>query len=76
MANVCDVCGKKPVAGRSIVRHGIPKKKGGIGLHTTGISARRFMPNLQRVRVRTAKGGVTHMRICARCLRAGKVQKA
>jgi large subunit ribosomal protein L28 len=76
MARVCEVCGKKPVSGNTIVRHGIPKKKGGIGLHTTGISARRFLPNLQRVRVRDASGEVKHMRICARCLRAGKVQKA
>jgi large subunit ribosomal protein L28 len=76
MARVCDVCGKKPVAGKTIVRHGIPKKKGGIGLHTTGITARVFMPNLQRVRVRRPNGEVLHQRVCARCLRAGKVTKA
>jgi large subunit ribosomal protein L28 len=76
MSRECELCGKKPVAGRSIVRHGIPKKRGGIGLHTTGISARRFVPNLQRVRVRLANGTVTRLRICTRCLRTGKVNKA
>ncbi|NLF40763.1 50S ribosomal protein L28 [bacterium] len=76
MARVCEICGKKPVAGKTIIRHGIPKKKGGIGLHTTGITPRRFSPNLQRVKVRTEKGGTAHVRICARCLRAGKVVKA
>jgi large subunit ribosomal protein L28 len=76
MSRECELCGKKPVAGRSIVRHGIPKKRGGIGLHTTGISARRFVPNLQRVRVRLPNGAVTRMRICTRCLRSGKVSKA
>lgn len=76
MARICDVCGKKPVAGRSIIRHGIRKSKGGIGLHTTANTRRRFMPNLQRVRVRLSQGGVGHMRVCTRCIRAGKVVKA
>jgi large subunit ribosomal protein L28 len=76
MAKMCDICGKKPVAGRSIVRHGIPKKKGGIGLHTTANTRRRFMPNLQKVRSRQPNGTVTHIRVCTRCLRAGKVVKA
>ena len=76
MARQCDVCGKKPVAGRTIVRHGIPKKKGGIGLHIRGINARRFIPNLQAVRVKLASGEVKRMRICTRCLRTGKITKA
>ena len=76
MAKACDICGKKPVAGKKIIRHGIPKKKGGIGLHTTGITARYFAPNLQTVRVRLANGGAERKRVCVRCLRAGKVAKA
>ena len=75
MARVCEMCGKGPAAGRSIVRKGLPKKKGGIGLHTTGISKRRFLPNLQRVRV-AENGGVKTRRVCAACLRGGKVKKA
>ncbi|MCX7846558.1 MAG: 50S ribosomal protein L28 [bacterium] len=76
MARQCAICGKKPVAGRSIVRRGIPKKKGGIGLHTTGITPRRFIPNLQHVRVKLPSGQITHLRVCTRCLKAGKVMKA
>ena len=76
MAKICEICGKKPVAGRSIVRHGIPKKKGGIGLHTTGVNARRFMPNLQKVHARLSIGTSKRIRVCARCIRAGKVTKA
>ena len=76
MSKICEVCGKRPVAGRSIVRHGIPKKRGGIGLHTRGINARRFEPNLQRVRVRLSSGSVKRMQVCARCIRAGKISKA
>ena len=41
MSRVCEICGKKPAAGRSIIRKGSPKYKGGIGLHTTGISDRK-----------------------------------
>lgn len=75
MAKVCDICGKGPSAGRRIIRHGLEKKKGGIGLHTTGITQRRFLPNLQRVRTRV-NGGVVTQRVCMSCLKAGKVVKA
>lgn len=76
MSRVCEICGKHPAAGRSIIRKGSPKYKGGIGLHTTGISKRRFLPNLKRVRVTDGKGNTSHKRICTRCLKAGKVVKA
>jgi large subunit ribosomal protein L28 len=51
------------------------KKKGGIGLHTTGITKRRFLPNLHRVRVVTPKGP-TRKTVCATCIKSGKVTKA
>ena len=76
MSRVCDICGKGPSTGNVIVRRGSPKTKGGIGLHTTGISVRRFMPNLQKVRVRTEDGTVLTATVCARCIRSGKVTKA
>ena len=75
MARVCDICGKGVRYGNSIVRHGMPKKKGGIGLHTTGINARRFLPNLQRVKV-SIDNVVTRVWVCAKCIKAGKVRKA
>ena len=75
MARICEVCGKGPLAGRTIVRHGMSKKKGGIGLHTTGINARRFLPNLQRIRV-LQDGGVVRKTVCTACLKAGRVAKA
>ena len=76
MSKICEVCGKKPVAGRSIVRHGIPKKKGGIGLNITGVNKRRFMPNLQRVHAVLPNGSKKHIRVCTRCIRSNKVVKA
>jgi len=36
---------------------------------------RRWMPNLQRVRV-AGESGNTHMRVCTSCIKAGKVRKA
>jgi len=72
----CAICGKKPIVGRSIARRGLPKKTGGIGLKTTGISRRRFLPNLQRVKVRFPNGAVRRVNVCTSCLQAGRVVKA
>lgn len=72
---MCDICGKKPITGNSIARRGMAKKKGGVGKKITGITARRFFPNLQKVRVRLANGTVTRMKVCTSCIQAGKVKK-
>lgn len=75
MAKVCEICGKGPKTGNRIVRHGLEKKKGGIGLHTTGVTRRRFLPNLQRIRVKEGTRVATRT-VCMSCLKAGKVTKA
>jgi large subunit ribosomal protein L28 len=75
MAKVCEICGKGPVSGSRIIRKGLAKKKGGIGLHTTAVTRRRFLPNLQKVRVRTG-GTVSSKMVCSSCLKADKVVKA
>ncbi|MEE8300980.1 MAG: 50S ribosomal protein L28 [Candidatus Tectomicrobia bacterium] len=62
MAKRCDICGKGPQYGHSIS-------------HAHNLTNRRWVPNLQRVRVQTPKG-VKRVRTCTRCLRSGKVQKA
>ncbi len=66
MARTCEICGKGPMTGNRIVRHGLAKKKGGIGLHTTGVTRRRFLPNLRKVRVRIGTRWVAR-RVCMRC---------
>ena len=76
MSRICEVCGKKPIVGNRIVRHGLKKAKGGIGLHTTGVTKRRFVPNLRTVHVRTPNGTTCHMTVCAACIKAGRVTKA
>ena len=74
MSRVCEVCGKGPRSGRSIVRHGLRKCKGGIGLHITGITKRRFLPNIQKIRV-MENGGVKTKKVCTACIKAGKITK-
>ncbi len=74
MAKVCEFCGKAPATGNRIIRHGLRKSKGGIGLHTTGITRRRFLPNIQRVRC-VVNGAVRRVNVCASCIRAGKITK-
>ena len=75
MANVCEICGKGSHMGNRIIRHGLAKSKGGIGLHTTAVTARRFKPNVQRVSVKV-KGAARSMRVCTGCIKAGKITKA
>ena len=72
----CAICDKKPIVGRSIARRGLSKKSGGIGKKTTGITRRRFLPNLQRVKAKFPNGTVRRILVCASCLQAGKVLKA
>jgi large subunit ribosomal protein L28 len=72
----CAICDKKPIVGRSISRRGLAKKSGGIGKKITGISRRRFYPNLQKVKARFQNGTVRRILVCAGCLQAGKVVKA
>lgn len=51
MSKICQVTGKHPVMGRSYAKRGIAKKKKGIGLNITGITKRRFLPNLIKKRL-------------------------
>ena len=51
MARICALTGKKSSSGRSYALRGIAKKKKGIGLKITGITNRRFLPNLKVKRI-------------------------
>ena len=48
---------------------------GRIVSHAHNVRARRFEPNLQRVRAMIG-GGIRRIRVCTRCLRSNKVVKA
>ena len=75
MPKVCYICGKKTVAGRSIKRRGKAKKYGGVGQRITGVSKRRFLPNLQAVKA-IINGKPKRIRVCTKCIKAGKIVKA
>ncbi len=62
MSYRCEICGKEPHFGKSV---SFSHKRG----------ARRFLPNIQRVRVRHGNN-TRRARVCTSCLRAGKVAKA
>ena len=74
MSRVCFYTGKRTVAGRSISRRGKAKHLGGVGRKTTGISKRKFKPNIQKVRA-VVDGKVCRVRVSAKAIRMGLVQK-
>ena len=63
MARVCEVCGKKPMAGNHVS-------------HAHNRVPRRFLPNLQKARVQTASGSAKSILVCTNCIKTGKVRKA
>ncbi|TMA90331.1 MAG: 50S ribosomal protein L28 [Deltaproteobacteria bacterium] len=62
MAFKCDLCGKGPLVGNQVS-------------HANNKTKKRTLPNLQRVRA-MVDGSHKHLRVCTRCLKAGKVTKA
>tara|TARA_R110001592_G_scaffold128263_2_gene340353 strand:+ start:2133 stop:2405 length:273 start_codon:yes stop_codon:yes gene_type:complete len=76
MARVCEYSGKRPQTGHKIVRRGKAKREGGIGQNITGISKRRWKPNLQTIRVVDENGRVQKVKVCTRYIKAGKFNKS
>ena len=74
MSRECCFTGKKTVFGRSISRRGKAKRLGGVGKKVTGISKRKFKPNIQRVRA-VVDGKVVRLRVSAKAIRMGLIQK-
>jgi len=62
MAQVCDMCGKKPQFGNNIS-------------HAHNVTKRRWNVNLRTVRA-IVNGASKRIRVCTTCLRSGKVRKA
>jgi large subunit ribosomal protein L28 len=62
MAQVCKICGKGPQFGNKIS-------------HAHNVSKRRWNVNLRPVKAEV-DGGSKRIRVCTRCIKAGKVVKA
>ncbi|MBI4718359.1 MAG: 50S ribosomal protein L28 [Planctomycetes bacterium] len=74
MSRKCYFTGKKTRAGRQIARKGKAKYLGGVGRKTTGITKRKFKPNIQRVRA-VVDGKVVRIQVSAKAIRMGLVTK-
>jgi len=61
MSKVCEICGKRPQVGNNVS-------------HARNRTRRRWLPNLQKVRC-VQNGQVKRIRVCTKCLKAGKVVK-
>lgn len=62
MAFQCDICGKRPLVGNNVS-------------HSNNRTKKRNYPNLQKIRA-SVNGKVERLRVCTRCIKAGKVIKA
>ncbi|MCH8807905.1 MAG: 50S ribosomal protein L28 [Planctomycetes bacterium] len=74
MARNCMFTGKRTIAGRSISRRGKAKYLGGVGRKVTGVTKRKFKPNIQRVRA-LIDGKVCRVRVSAKAIRMGLIIK-
>jgi large subunit ribosomal protein L28 len=62
MSKRCEICNKGPMFGNNVS-------------HANNKTRRRFEPNLQSVRA-LVNGVVRRVKVCTRCLKAGKIVKA
>lgn len=62
MAKECFVCGKGRISGNNVS-------------HALNRTRRSWSPNLRKVKA-VVNGSNKRIRVCARCLRAGKVERA
>jgi large subunit ribosomal protein L28 len=74
MSRECYFTGKKTSAGQSIARRGKAKYLGGVGKKVTGVTKRKFKPNIQKVRA-VIDGKICRIRVSAKAIRMGLVQK-
>ena len=63
MARVCYTGGKGPASGNNVS-------------HAHNKTRRRWLPNLQTVKIIDNKGDRRRVRVCTRCISAGKITKA
>ena len=75
MQRICAICGKKPQTGKSVVRKGMAKKKGGTGSKIVRSCKRKFSPNLQKMRI-LIDNHPQRAYVCAKCIKKGKIKKA
>ncbi|MBN1332593.1 MAG: 50S ribosomal protein L28 [Synergistales bacterium] len=63
MAKVCESCGRGPSTGNNVS-------------HSNRHTRRRWLINLQSVKVDVGGGETRRMKVCTKCLKSGKVKRA
>ncbi|MBN2363352.1 50S ribosomal protein L28 [candidate division WOR-3 bacterium] len=63
MSYKCEICGKAPSVGNNVS-------------HANNRTKRRFLPNLQKIKVLDQKGKTVKLLVCTSCIKAGKVNKS
>lgn len=63
MAKVCQCCGRGPVTGNAVS-------------HSNRHTRRRWLVNLQSVRIDAGDGATFKVRVCTKCLKSGFVKRA
>lgn len=74
MPNVCHFTGKRTTTGNNVARSGAAVKKGGFGLHKSGVTKRKFKANIQKVTA-IIDGKPTRIKASTRAIRDGLVVK-
>src|SRR5436305_1127801 len=74
MPRVCHFTGKKTTFGNQITHRGKAKYLGGVGTKVTGITARKFRPNIQQVRA-IIDGQVVRVKVSAKAIKMGLIVK-
>jgi large subunit ribosomal protein L28 len=74
MPRVCHFTGKKTSFGNQITHRGKAKYLGGVGTKTTGITARKFRPNIQKVRA-VINGRIVRVKVSAKAIKMGLITK-
>ncbi len=75
IVKVCEICNKGAQPGVKYKRRGMIKRKGGAGSKIIGKTLRRFLPNLQKIRI-ILNGTVKRTNVCTSCIQAGKIVKS
>ena len=63
MARRCELTGKGVLTGNNVS-------------HANNRTKRRWLPNLQTVKIITSEGDRRRVRVCTTCIKGGKIEKA
>jgi large subunit ribosomal protein L28 len=74
MPRVCHFTGKKTTIGNQITTRGKAKYLGGVGTKVTGITARTFKPNIQKVRA-VIDGQIVRIKVSTKAIKSGLIVK-